>query len=146
MKKIASLVLWVLIVIAVVPMLLWMFGVFGPFQHAADVFGGADVMLTIAAIYLGLALVVWIALALMNVGKTKGGNGKLNLLVFGGLAVLAVVLWFFAGSETVIGADGKLFDDAFTLKAVDMGLYLAYIALGITVAVMLWGTVRKALK
>jgi ABC-type amino acid transport system permease subunit len=146
MKKIASIVLWALIVISVIPMLLWMFGVFGPFQHSPEAFGGADVMLTIAAIYLGLALVVWIVLALMNLGKTKGGNGRLNLIVFGGLAVLAVVLWFFAGSETVVGADGKLFDNVGTLKAVDMGLYLAYIALGITVAVMLWGTVRKALK
>jgi hypothetical protein len=138
--------LWALIAIAVIPLFMWIFGAFGPFAHSPEVFGGADVMLTIAAIYLAIALVVWIVLALMNVGKSKGGNGGLNMAVFGGLIVLAVVFWFMGKSDSVIGADGTVYDSAGVLKAVDMGLYLAYAAVFFAVVVMLWGTVRKALK
>ncbi len=146
MKRLANIILIALLAIAVIPMLLWMFGVFGPFQQDVNAFGGADIMLLIAAIYLGLALVVTIVMTAMNMGKGRG-NSKAGLYVFGGLAVLAVVIYFvFAGSTTVLGADGTVFDNVFTLKISDTMLYLAYAALGLTVLFLLAGEVRKAIK
>jgi hypothetical protein len=139
--------LYVLLAVAVVPLFLWIFGVFGPFKHSPEVFGGADVMLTIAAIYLAIAVVVMIVMTAMNAGKRKSGNGTLNLIIFGGLAVVAVVLWFVVAQSTpVTKADGKVISDVFTLKISDTGLWLAYIALGLAVVAMVWGTVRKAFK
>jgi hypothetical protein len=139
--------LYALIAIAVIPTILWIAGVFGPFAHSVDQFGGADIMLSLTAIYLGLALLVMVGMTAMNIGKSKGGNGKLNLIVFGGLAICAVVIWFaLAKGTTVVGADGKLFDDAFTLKISDTGLWLSYLTVAVAVVAMLWGTVRKALK
>jgi hypothetical protein len=131
-----------LIAVCAVAVLLWLLG--------GDVNGmGAKVepMLYVAYIYLGVAVAVMIAMTAMNAGKRKSGNGTLNLIVFGGLAILGVVLWMAVAKSTpVIGADGKVFDDAFTLKISDTGLWLAYITLGLAIVAMLWGTVRKALK
>ncbi len=146
MKRLGNIILIALIVIAVVPLFLWIFGVFGPFEHSKDVFGGADIMLTIAAAYLAVAVLVMVIMTVMNMGKGRG-NSKAGLFVFGGLAVLAVIFYFtIAQSTTVIGADGKPFDNVFELKISDTMLYLAYAALGFTVIFLLWGEVRKALK
>jgi hypothetical protein len=147
MKKALNILLYALLAIAVIPLFLWIFGVFGPFAHKATEFGGADVMLTLTAIYLAIAVVLMIVMTAMNIGKSKGGNGKLNLIVFGGLAVLAIVVWFgLASAAPVTGADGKVYDNATTLKLSDTGLWLAYATVAIAVLTMVWGTVRKALK
>ncbi len=146
MKKLVNYILLALIVIAVVPLLLWMFGVFGPFEHSSDVFGGADVMLLIAAIYLGAAVLALVGMTVANMGKGRS-NSKLGLYVFGGLALLAVVIYFtIAKDVTVIGADGKVFDSIFELKISDTMLYTCYVALGVTVVSLLYGVVSKALK
>jgi hypothetical protein len=153
MKKVANIILYALLIIAVVPILLWVFGVFGPFDHGyipgsgdTSVFGGADVMLIIAFVYLVIAALAMVVMALMNMGKGRG-NSKLSLWVFGGTAVLAVIFYFtFAKSDIVFGADGKPFDNVFTLKATDAGLYLTYALVIFTVITLLWGTIRKALK
>uniref|UniRef100_S0DE10 Uncharacterized protein n=1 Tax=termite gut metagenome TaxID=433724 RepID=S0DE10_9ZZZZ len=146
MKKIVNIILIALLAIAVIPLILWIGGVFGPFAHSNDVFGGADIMLIIAAAYLLVAVAVMIVMTAMNVGKGRSSS-RLSLYVFGGLAVVAVVLYFtLASAALVTGADGKVFDNAFTLKISDTMLYLAYAALGLTVIFLLWGEVRKALK
>jgi hypothetical protein len=146
MKKILNLVMILLVVIPVVLLLLWVFGVFGAFNQKADVFGGADIMLALAAVYLGVGLLVLVGMTLANMGKGRG-DSKLGLYVFGGLAIVGVILYFVAASSTsVIGADGTVFDDMFTLKITDTMLYLTYIALGVTVVALLGGVVRQALK
>jgi len=146
MKKIANITLIVLMLVAIVPMLLWMFGVFGPFAHATNVFGGADIMLTIAAIYLVLGLVVLIGLALANMGKSRGSS-KLGLYVFGGIAALAVIIYAaIAKADVIVGADGKVYDDVFTLKITDTMIYVTYVALAVIIVALLWGVVRKAIK
>jgi hypothetical protein len=132
----------VLIAIAAVAVVLWLFG--------GDVNGmNAKVtpMLTVAVIFLGLAGLLVVGMTAMNMGKGRG-NSKIGLYVFGGLAVLAVIIWFvWAKSTEVIGADGKpLPDSAFTLKASDTMLYLAYASLALTVIFLLVGEVRKAIK
>lgn len=146
MKKLVNTVLIVLVIAAVVPMLLWMFGVFGPFEHAPEVFGGADVMLAIAALYLALGIVALVGLTAANMGKSRS-TSRIGLYVFGGLALVAIVSYFtFAQAVPVIGADGKVFDNPFTLRITDAMLYTTYIAVGLTVIFLLWGVVRKALK
>jgi len=147
MKKIANITLIVLMLVAIVPMLLWMFGVFGPFAHSAETFGGTDIMLTIAAVYLVLGLVVLVGLALANMGKGRG-NSKIGMYVFGGIALLTVLFYFtVAKSDTIIGADATMvFDDPFTLKITDALLYVTYVAVGVTIIALLWGVIRKAIK
>ncbi|MDR2894760.1 MAG: hypothetical protein LBU97_04795 [Alistipes sp.] len=146
MKKIANIILIALMLIAAVPMLLWMFGAFGPFEHAANVFGGADVMLAIAAAYLVIGLVVLVGLTIANMGKGRS-NSKIGLWVFGGVAILAVIAYFtVAKAQTVIGADGKVFDSVFELKITDTMLYVTYVAVAVAIVVLLGGVVRKALK
>lgn len=141
MKKITNIILLVLVLIAAVSVVLWITG--------GDVNGmtaNVGPMLTVAYILLALSVLALVVMTVMNMGKGRG-NSKLGLFVFGGLAVLAVVLYFaFAKSIPVTGADGTVFDDAFTLKITDTMLYLAYAALGFTVVFLLWGVVRKALK
>ncbi len=147
MKKILNLSMILLVVVPVVVVLLWIFGVFGAFEHAKDVFGGADIMLLIAAIYLGLGVLALVGMTLANMGKGRS-NSKLGLYVFGGLAVAGIIIYFaFAKDVTVIGADKtKVFDDVFTLKITDTMLYLTYFALGVTVVSLLGGVIRQALK
>jgi hypothetical protein len=123
----------------------------GALSVAMWLFGGnnlenVDLMLYIAYAYLGLGVLALVGLTAMNMGKSRS-NSKVGLFVFGGLALLAVLIWFsVAQSTTVIGADGKVFDDTFTLLVTDTGLYLTYAALALTVVFLLWGVVRKALK
>jgi hypothetical protein len=142
MKKITNLVLIVLVVIALISVVIYLFG-----GNVNNMMAKVDAMLYVAYVFLGLSVVALIVAAAMNVGKGKGGNTRLNMIVFGGLVVLAVVIWIaLAKSTPVVGADGTVFDNVFTLKASDTGLYLTYFALGITVVTLLWGVIRKALK
>ncbi len=146
MKKILNLIMILLVAIPVVVLLLWIFGVFGAFEHAKDVFGGADIMLLIAAIYLGIGILVLVGMTIANMGKGRS-NSKLGLWVFGGMALVGVILYFVAASSLpVTGADGTVFDNVFTLKITDTMLYLTYAALGVTVIALLGGVIRQAVK
>ncbi len=141
MKKITNIVLLALIVVSAVTVALWLFG--------GDVNGmtaKVSPMLTMAAGLLGLAVLLLVGMTVMNMGKGRS-NSKLGLFVFGGLAVVAVILYFtIAKDVVVIGADGTVFDSIFELKVTDTMLYVTYFALGVTVISLLWGVVRKALK
>ncbi len=141
MKKITNIILLAIILVSAVTIVLWLFGgdVNGPTANVSP-------MLTMAAALLGLALLLLVGMTVMNMGKGRS-NSKLGLFVFGGLAVLAFILYFTMAKDTVvIGADGTPFDDVFTLKITDTMIYVTYFALGITVVSLLWGVVRKALK
>ena len=145
MKKISNIVLYALIAIAAVTIAMWLFS-----PNAAGADGGPEAnvvpMLTATACMLGLGVVLLIGLTAMNMGKGRS-NSKLGLFVFGGLAVLAVIIYFtMAKDAIVIGADGTIFNDVFTLKITDTMLYSTYVALGITVVALLTGVITKALK
>jgi hypothetical protein len=145
MKKLTNIVLLVLIAISAVTVAMWMFS---PNPGGAE--GGPEAnvapMLVATACMLGLGVLLLVGMTAMNMGKGRS-NSKLGLYVFGGLAVLAVILYFtIAKDVAVLGADGTVFDDVFTLKITDTALYLTYVALGFTVLFLLWGVVRKALK
>ncbi len=145
MKKITNIVLLALIAIAAVTVAMWLFS---PNPGGAE--GGPEAnvspMLVATACFLGLGVLLLVGMTAMNMGKGRS-NSKIGLFVFGGLAVLAAVIYFAVAKDaTVIGADGTVFDDVFTLKVTDTGLYLTYAALALTVVFLLWGVVRKALK
>ncbi len=128
----------VLVAIGALAVLMWLFG--------GNNLQNVDFMLYVAYAYLICGALAMVVLTAMNMGKTRS-NSKVGLFVFGGLAVLAVIIYVaIAKDVTVIGADGKVFDDSFTLKISDTGLYLTYSALALTVIFLLWGVVRKALK
>jgi hypothetical protein len=85
-------------------------------------------------------------MAAMNMGKGRG-NSKLGLFVFGGLAIVGLILYFAVAKDTtVIGADGTIYDVVFTLKMTDTMLYLAYVGIGVSVVALLTGVITKALK
>ena len=141
MKKILNIVMLALIAIAAVAVALWFIG-----GNVNGRTANVGPMLTVAACFLGLAVLLLVGMTAMNMGKGRS-NSKLGLFVFGGLAVLAVVIYFaIAKDVTVIGADGKVFDNVFELKITDTMLYATYVALALTVVFLLWGVVRKALK
>ncbi len=145
MKKIANIVLWALIAIAVVTIAMWLFS-----PNAAGDPKGPEAnvvpMLVATAGFLGLAILLLVGMTIANMGKGRS-NSKIGLFVFGGLALIAVILYFTVAKDiTIIGADGKPFDDPFTLKIADTMLYLTCNALGITVVALLGGVVRKAVK
>ncbi len=146
MKKILNIVLIALIAIAVVPLFLWIFGVFGAFEHDPAVFGGADIMLGIAVAYLALAALAVVVMLAMNAGKSRS-NSKIGLFVYGALAVLAVIVYFTIAKDTpVVGADKTVFDNSFELKITDTMLWLAYISVSLTVLALIFGAIRKAIK
>ncbi len=145
MKKITNLVLIALIAIAAVTVAMWLFSP-NPGGTASGPEANVVPMLLATACMLGLGVLLLVGMTAMNMGKGRS-NSKLGLFVFGGLAVLAVIIYFtFAKDITIIGADGTPFEDVFTLKITDTMLYVTYVALAITVAAMLWGVVRKAIK
>ncbi len=146
MKKILNIVLIALIAIAVVPLFLWIFGVFGPFNQDPAMFGGADILLTIAAVYLVITAAAMIIMTAMNMGKGRS-NSKIGLFVYGALAVLAVIVYFTIAKDTpVVGADKTVFDNSFELKITDTMLWLAYISVGLTVLALIFEAIRKAIK
>ncbi len=143
MKKLTNIVLYALIAIAAVAVGMWLFGG-DPGGDNANV----SPMLLVTACMLGLGVLLLVGMTAMNMGKGRS-NSKLGLFVFGGLAVLAVAIYFspLAKTETIIGADATMvFDGIFELKITDTMLYVTYIALALTVVFLLWGVVRKALK
>ncbi len=141
MKKIANIVLYALIAIAAVTVCMWLFGG-DPTGDNANV----SPMLLFTACMLGLGVLLLVGMTAMNMGKGRS-NSKLGLVVFGGLAVVAIVIYFaIAKDVTVIGADGKIFDNVFELKITDTMLYTCYVALGITVISLITGVITKALK
>ncbi len=141
MKKITNIVLYALVAIAAVTICMWLFGG-DPTGDNANV----SPMLVFTACMLGLGVLLLVGMTAMNMGKGRS-NSKWGLPVFGGLAILAVIIYFtIAKDVTVIGADGKVFDNVFELKITDTMIYTTYIALGLTVIFLVWGVIRKAIK
>ncbi len=146
MKKFSNIVLWALIAVAAVTVAMWLFS-----PNAAGTEGGPEAnvvpMLIATASFLGLGILLLVGMSALNMGKGRSSS-KLSLIVFGGMAVIGIILYFTAASDAVvIGADAtKPFTNPFELKITDTMIYLTYIALGITVVTLLWGVVRKALK
>ncbi len=146
MKKITNIVLLALIAIAAVTVAMWLFS-----PNPAGNEGGPEAnvvpMLVATACFLGLGVLLLVGMTAMNMGKGRS-NSKIGLFVFGGLAILAVIIYFsIAKADVLLATDGvKVFDSVFELKITDTMLFVTYAALIVTVVSLLWGVVRKAIK
>ncbi len=114
--------------------------IFAPSESA-----GAGVMLTWAYILLGLTVLVSVIFPLINLIT----NPKAAIRTLVGLLIVIAVLglsYALASDEPIINSAGGFFENPFTLKLSDMGLYSAYIALAVTIVVIIAGEIRNAIK
>ena len=142
MKKITNLVLLALIALAAIAVCMWLFG-----GDATGDNANVGPMLTVTYFLLGLAVVLLVGMTLMNMGKGRS-NSRIGLFVFGGIGILAVVIYFvMAKGDALLATNGvDVFENVFELKITDTMLYVTYFALAVTVVALLWGVVRKAIK
>jgi hypothetical protein len=137
MKKILNFIEIGLMAVAAISVILWL--------ALGDELSHVGWMLWVAYIYLGISVVLLIAMTAINAGKTKG-NSRIGLYVWGVTVLLGIILYFVGSSTAVVGADGTVFDHVFTLKSTDMMLYLAYVLLAGTVGSLAFGVIWKAIK
>ena len=136
MKKITSIILYVLLIISVL-------SIVPTFIMGAD---GVDYMLYWTYILLALAILTAVVMSAVNIGKNPGG-GKTALYGLALVAVVLVVSYFLSSSEPIAVSGGKqIYDDKLGLIVTDMGLYTTYFALGAAILVALVGQIRNSFK
>jgi hypothetical protein len=105
-----------------------------------------DLMLYCAYAFIGLALVIMVALTVANMGKNPGGS-KVGTYVFAVIAAAAVAIHFFVSKDAPVAlADGSIVDDKMILTLTDTMLFTAYATFAGVVAAMIFGVIRNALK
>ena len=105
-----------------------------------------DLMLYCAYAFIGLALVIMVALTVANMGKNPGGS-KVGTWVAVATAVAAVIVHFtVSAADPVALADGSIVDDKMTLTLTDTMLYTAYATFAGVVVAMVYGVIRNAFK
>jgi hypothetical protein len=105
-----------------------------------------DLMLYCAYAFIGLALVIMVALTVANMGKNPGGS-KVGTYVFAVIAAAAVAIHFFVSKDAPVAlADGSIVDDKMILTLTDTMLFTAYATFAGVVVAMLFGVIRNALK
>lgn len=137
MKKITSIILYVLLAISVL-------SVIPAFIYGED---GIDYMLWWTYILLAVGVLSAIVMSIVNVGKNPGG-AKTSLYGLAVVAVVLVVSYFLSDSTTPVPLSGgkKMYTDAFGLTLTDMGLYTTYFALIAAIVAVLIGEVRNSFK
>jgi hypothetical protein len=105
-----------------------------------------DLMLYCAYAFIGLALVIMVALTVANMGKNPGGS-KVGTYVFAVIAAAAMAIHFFVSKDAPVAlADGSIVDDKMILTLTDTMLFTAYATFAGVVVAMLFGVIRNALK
>lgn len=136
MKKITSIILYVLLaisVLSIVPTLI----------YGAD---GVDYMLYWAYILLGVGVLAAVVMSVVNMGKNSGGS-KMALIGLGVVAVALVISYFMSSGDPISISGGKdTYDDKFGLIATDMGLYTTYFALIAAIVIVVVGEIRNSFK
>lgn len=107
--------------------------------------GNVDALLYWCYGLLGLAVALIVVLPLANIIRNPKGAMR-SIIGLSVLAALSVVFFSLGSQEPVVNSAGGFFDERFTLKISDMGLYLTYVALAATVVVVVWGEIRNSLK
>ncbi len=136
MKKITSIILYVLLGLGILSVL------------PAFIYGdnGVDYMLYYTYALLGIAVLATVVMSIINIGKSSGG-GKTALIGLAAVVVVLAISYFLASGDPILISGGKdIYDSKFGLIATDMGLYTTYIALGVAIFVALYGAVRNSLK
>ena len=101
-----------------------------------------DVMLYYAYVLIGIALVAWVIIG--GIVMAKDNPKSLLTVVLGvvALAIVCLVAYFIASGSAIPGRD----DAASTLKLTDTVLNLIYLLGALTVAAIVVGEVRLAIK
>lgn len=105
---------------------------------------GIDLMLYWTYVLLGLTILAALLFPLINI--VTNPKGAIRSLI--GLVIIAAVLVvsYAVSSDTPIITPVATFDNPFTLKFTDMGLYTTYIALGAALLAVLFGEIRAMFK
>ena len=114
-------------------------------QHMGDMHADAEWMmiLTYAIVVIGVVC------ALISPIKNLFSSPKAALKALVGLVVAAAIIggcYALSSAAPVPNSAGGFFEDAFDLKFTDTALFLAYLALGVSVLSILAGEIRNALK
>ena len=114
-------------------------------QHMGDMHADVEwmMMLTYAIVAIGVVC------ALISPIKNLFSSPKAALKALVGLVVAAAVIggcYALSSAAPVPNSAGGFFEDAFDLKFTDTALFLAYLALGVSVLSILAGEIRNALK
>ena len=136
MKKITSIILYVLLAISVL-------SIIPAFIYGED---GLDFMLYWTYILLAIGVLAAIVMSVINLGKNPGGS---KTALYGVIAVVVVlaVSYFLSSTEPVSISGGKdLYTDTFGLRLTDMGLYTTYFALIAAIVVVIAGEIRNSFK
>ncbi len=114
-------------------------------QHMGDMHADVEWMmiLTYAIVVIGVVC------ALISPIKNLFSSPKAALKALVGLVVAAAIIggcYALSSAAPVPNSAGGFFEDAFDLKFTDTALFLAYLALGVSVLSILAGEIRNALK
>lgn len=114
-------------------------------QHMGDMHADVEwmMMLTYAIVAIGVVC------ALISPIKNLFSSPKAALKALVGLVVAAAIIggcYALSSAAPVPNSAGGFFEDAFDLKFTDTALFLAYLALGVSVLSILAGEIRNALK
>ncbi|MDR2886299.1 MAG: hypothetical protein LBU95_05925 [Rikenellaceae bacterium] len=97
--------------------------------------------------YALMAIAVGLLIILPTANMIKNPKGAMRSMI--GLAivvVLCVVFYSMGSAEPVPNSGGGFFEDRFTLKISDTGLYMTYVALAATILIAVYGEIRNSLK
>lgn len=127
---------YLLIAVSVASVLLM--SVMGEFQ-------AVGIMLTWAYILFAAALLTAVVLSLVNIVRNPRKAWR-SMVGLSAIAVLTAACYLFSSSEPVTNSAGGVFAKVVELKLTDTGLYLAYIALGATILVVIFTEIRRSIK
>ncbi|MDL2320394.1 hypothetical protein LJC45_04605 [Alistipes sp. OttesenSCG-928-B03] len=134
-KKLSSIVQYVLFAVSLVAL------VFVFLKGEA----GLDFILIWTYIMLGLAIVITVLMAAVNISKNPKGARR-SLMGLGVLVVVLCISYFLSSTDPVTLPDGSIYNSEFGLRLTDIGLYTTYLALVGALAVAVIGEVRKSFK
>ncbi len=106
---------------------------------------GVDIMLKWA--YFSLAACVIVALVFPIADLFTNPKGAIKTLVYL-VACVAIIggCYMMSSAEPVVNSAGGFFEDPFTLKVTDTGLYTAYIAMALSIVAAIGSEIAAALK
>lgn len=135
MKKISSIVMYVLLLLGVASMIPTM--IYGK--------NAVDTMLYYTYGILALGVLIALGMSIINIGKNPGGATK-ALIGIGIIAVVLVISYFLSSTEPMMLAQNKLYDNEFGLTLSDMGIYTTYFMLAAALFVAIMSAIRSSIK
>lgn len=135
MKKILSLIKYVLLAICAVTLVIVM-------TRGEN---GVDLMLNWAYILLGIAIAASVLFPMFNLAQNPKGAMR-TLLGLGLVVIIVGVSYAMSSVEPVANPAGGFFDKPSELKLTDTGLYTTYAALAGAIVLAVLGEIRNSFK